>query len=345
MGFRVSYRLSLIVAIPALVVGTGALITAKTFFTTREVVGDLTRDLFREVSQQTVDKARSHLARAIPVADLLEQLGRQPTSAVAASDDQLAAMLLPVLRAFRDFSWVSYADESGRFVGASRQPDGSLRLNRSHIADGKTVLDEDDIGADGARTPRRHEADTGYDPRRRPFYQRAKESGARAWTDPYVFFDSGVPGISCAVPARGADGKLAGVFSVDFDLNSLSEFVAAIRLSPSSRVFVFTPEGQLLAHPAVRAPAKAGARASGELLSIAQTDDTIAQQLVKQVDLTQISKHAQSKSVTFRDNGLVYLGSVTSFPIEPGSPRHWLVGAYALESDFQGGVEDRKSVV
>lgn len=336
MGFRVSYRLSLIVAIPALVVGTGALITAKTFFTTQQVVGDLTRDLFREVSQQTVDKARSHLARAIPVADLLPQLGQ---SQAVATDDQLAAILLPVLRAFRDFSWVSYSDENGRFVGAARQSDGTLRLNRSHIIAGKTVLNEDAIAADGTRTPRRYQADTGYDPRQRPFYQRAKESGARAWTDPYVFFDSGVPGISCAVPARGADGKLAGVFSVDFDLNGLSEFVAAIRLSPSSRVFVFTPEGQLLAHPAVRATAKEGSRANGELRTIAQTDDTAAQQLVKQLDLIALGRSAQTKSVTFRDNGLVYLGSVTSFAIEPGSPRHWLVGVYALESDFQGGVE------
>lgn len=337
MGFRVSYRLSLIVAIPALVVGTGVLIGARTFFTTRAVVGDLTRDLFDKVSQQTADKTRSHLALAIPVVELLGQLHHAGT--IGTTDDQLTNALVPVLRAHPSFSWVSFADETGRFIGASRRPDGSLRVNRSHIVDGKTVRDEDDLLPDGKRQLRRHDPDTGYDPRQRPFYKAAKESGARAWTDPYVFFDSGVPGISCALPVRDPEGRFVGVFSVDFDLNGLSEFVASIDLSPSSRVFVFTPDGKLLAHPTVRAVAKEGARAAGELTTLEQSDDPQARALIGGLDLKAFAARAQQKAISFRQGGRTYLGSLTSFAIEPGSKLHWVIGAYALQSDFQGGIE------
>ncbi len=337
MAFRISYRLSLIVAIPALVVGTGALIAGRTFLTTRTLVDDLTRDRFAEVTDQTVDKTRAYLARAIPVVELLDQLAK--SGVVGTSDAQLATALLPVLRAHPGFAWVSYADETGRFVGAARRPDGSVHLNQSKIVDGKTVLDEHEVAPDGTVRLGRHEPDTGYDPRQRPFYQRAKESGKRAWTEPYVFFDSGVPGISCALPVRGGNGALAGVFSIDFDLNGLSEFVASIKLSPSSRVFIFTPEGKLLAHPTAHAVAKRGAKATGELLTLAHSEDAVARALIAGIDLPAFSASPQQRSISFVADGHKHLGRLTSFAIEPGDGRHWLVGAYAKESDFQGGVE------
>ena len=42
--------------------------------------------------------------------------------------------------------------------------------------------------------------DSGYDPRKRPFYERARSAGRMVWSPPYIFYDQGVPGVTCANP-------------------------------------------------------------------------------------------------------------------------------------------------
>ena len=42
------------------------------------------------------------------------------------------------------------------------------------------------------------------------------------------------------------------MFSVEFDLNALSEFIGGLSVSEHSRVFLFTPDETLLAHPNLR---------------------------------------------------------------------------------------------
>src|SRR5262249_35112184 len=146
-----------------------------------------------------------------------------------------------ILRAHPEFSWVSYSSADGSFTGAFHSSTtGETKVNQSTIADGKTALVEHVVEPDGSWRESKREADTGYDPRTRPFYQLAAKGTDVVWTDPYVFYDEGVPGITCAAPVRDASGALLGVFTIDFDLNSLSKLVAELSrdLSAHGEVFV-----------------------------------------------------------------------------------------------------------
>src|SRR5205823_4311993 len=176
--------------------------------------------LFAQVADQTAEQARAHVGQATPAVDTLTGLLARDSL----SEDELARRMLLVLRANPGFSWVSFSDPRGAFTGAQRSSDGALLLNRSSMEHGKTVMDEFAVDSGGRLSPRRHEGDTGYDPRLRPFYRQAIAARARVWTDPYVFYDEGIPGITCASPVYGADGELRGVLTVDFDLNALSAF-------------------------------------------------------------------------------------------------------------------------
>jgi hypothetical protein len=153
---RVSYRVSLIEAIPALVLATGGIIATRTFSASRDTVRGLADDLFREVAQKTVERTQSHLARAVPAIELLALLAKEGTLAAPGRDpDQVGRQLLPVLQANPGFSWVTYSERDGAFAGVYRTADGKVRLNTSRIVDGKTTASSRPTGAgDGSATPR-----------------------------------------------------------------------------------------------------------------------------------------------------------------------------------------------
>jgi adenylate cyclase len=262
--------------------------------------------------------------QAATAADLLSSilLDPQETADVRA----LSENLLAVLRANKGFSWVSYSDEDGTYTGARRRPDGKIIINRSTVANGKTTTDESLVNDDGSFMPIRHRDDTKYDPRTRPFYTLAKKANAPVWTEPYVFFDEGIPGITRAAPVRTRDGAIRGVVTVDFDLNVLSDFVRTLHTSEHERVFVYTKSGTILAHPKLNVVMTSGAGAEGKLVTKDDIDDPVVRAYfgTNGVDI-------------FLFEGERWFASTSGFPAEDGLP--WSVGAVAPESDFMGAVD------
>ncbi len=328
----ISYRLSLVLAIPLLIVVTGALIATNSYLTTRATVADLTGNLFGEAAQQTASVSRAHVAQAMPAVDLVAALLK---TANLEDTESLAARFEDVLRANPGFAWVSFSDVHGTFTGAYRAPGGELRWNRSHIEGGKTALLEERIDpGTRARTTLRSVADTGYDPRTRPFWTLATTRKKRVWTAPYVFFDQGVPGITCAEPVLDPSGALRGVVTVDFDLVVLSDFVKDVHLSPHATVFVATDDGVLLAHPRLGVVHATGKGAEGELV----TKDNVADPTVRAFFAAAPAElGARSTRFAFDDAGQRMVATRVRFEVDEGVA--WQVGAYAPESDFLGDVE------
>jgi len=317
-----SYRISLVVAIPLLVILTGGLIAGNSYVATRASIVRLASSLFTQIADQTADQARSHVRQASPAVDLLAAL-LSDEDVIPPSDD-LARRLLAVLRANSGFAWVSFSDETGAFTGAQRTADGSLLVNRSHIDGGKTTMDEHSVAKDGTWKLTRHVDDSGYDPRTRPFYAAATAAKKRVWVNPYVFFGEGVPGMTCAGPVYARDGKLRGVVTVDFDLDTLSAYVATLHPSPNARVFIYTASGTILADPGAHLVAQSGKGAEGVLV----TRDTIEDDLVRQY-------FRAPGASSFDYQGAPYFSVTRSFEHES---LNWSVAAVAPESDFMGDV-------
>jgi adenylate cyclase len=321
-----SYRVSLLFVVPLLVVLTGAAIAANSYITTRDSIANLADSVFDQAAKQASDEARAHVRQAATAADLLSSilLDPQETSDVRA----LAENLLAVLRANKGFTWVSYSDEDGTFTGARRRPDGSILINRSTVTNGKTITDENLVQDDNSWIPVRHREDMKYDPRTRPFYTKVRAEKKRVWTDPYVFFDEAVPGITCAAPVFARDGKLRGVVTVDFDLNVLSDFVRTLHTSEHERVFVYTKSGAILAHPKANVVVKPAGGAEGA--STIVTKDNIDDDVVR-------AYFGTNGVDVFMFGGERWFASTSEFPPEDGL--EWSVGAVAPESDFMGAVD------
>ncbi len=169
----VSYRISLVVVIPLLIVVTGAIIAGNAYFTTWRTIEDLTRKLLDQVSAEAVGRARAHLRQAEPAVELVAStLATAELPDDITGDDALAHQLVSVLRANPSFEWVTYGDEHGGFVGVT-QRHGKLRVNRSRVVGDHTEVTEHDVDADDAFTLAKRDTNH-YDPRTRPYYQRAR---------------------------------------------------------------------------------------------------------------------------------------------------------------------------
>jgi adenylate cyclase len=327
----ISYRLSLVVAIPFLIVLTSAILGSTSYVTTRKSVDALTRQLFDQVSTQAAEETRAHVLQAEPAVDLLvASISQMTDRGDITNDDALAVELVDVLRANAGFEWATFGDEHGSLVGAQRQGT-EIRLDKSFIENGKTIALDSTVNADGTHTPDvRTEND--YDPRKRPYYELAKKHHGRVWTPPYIFFNEGAPGITCAAPVYAKDGALRGVVTVDFGLEILSEFVRGLHLSPHAVVFLETDDGTILAHPTLHVVAKTGAGTQGELVTRKSASDPILAAL-----FAASPPNDARERFSFSVGDARWIGSERPFAIDEGL--HWSVAAAAPESDFDGPLQ------
>jgi sigma-B regulation protein RsbU (phosphoserine phosphatase) len=145
-----------------------------------------------------------------------------------------------------------------------------------------------------------------------------------------------VPGITCAVPVKDPSGKLRGVLTADFDLNALSDFISGLSVSEHSRVFLFTSDEVLLAHPDLRSVS--GERENAKLLTLADAGDPLVDAYranLKPETLTASESEAFHR-FAFRHDGTEFLGSATTFRV--GEDLVWVVGVVAPKADFIGDV-------
>jgi sigma-B regulation protein RsbU (phosphoserine phosphatase) len=339
-GRELSFGARLVISMCGLVLVSSAVVLFISQRSASTEARTLANSMFREVSRHAATRSQAYVERAVPVVDTLRQLGM--AGALALNDqDRLGAQLLSVLKANPGLSWVVYGDEQGRFTGAWFKSKGQLLVSESHVGvDGKSPLLLRDVMSDGTWQIDRRENDSGYDPRKRPYYIAAAalkhEDNPIAWVRPYVFYDQGVPGISCASPIYNSDGSVKGVFSADFTLNALSEFVASSRIGEHSTVFLFTDDRVLLAHPGTRL-VEQQTRGEGELLTLADAGDPLVDAFSENIPPAYLRSAGNSfHSFSFQYKGTNELASVTGFAVS--DDLIWFVGAVAPESDFLGGV-------
>jgi len=326
-----SYRTRLVLGIGALVLLTGAAITWLAHRSARQSTETLTDSLFREASAHAVDETRGFTERATPVVEALQQLGIE--SLTLDDADRLTRQLLAFLQSNPGLSWVSYSDEAGRFMGAYRS-EGQVRIRQTRIEGGKSPTSEYQVMPDGTWRLAQPEVDSGYDPRVRPFYTKAKTANRLVWLPPYIFYDQGVPGISCAAPLLDRTGRFLGVLTADFDLNALSTFVARLSVSPNSRFFMYTADETLLAHPTRRVVSIERQKSAGRLLTLADTDDRLVEAFRGRLPGSPLPEGTRESFQRFQfdHDGTEYLASTTAFRV--GDDQVWVVGAVAPKADF-----------
>ena len=330
LGLRLASPLSVLVLVPALVVGVGAFMAVSGQTSLRASIDTMAEARFIDQTAQASRHIRDMLGQADPLLDGFRAFVREQETPPTPFD--IAEHLSTSMHDRSGLSFVSLGSTEGHLTGVFLDDGGRFWLTDRQLGeDGRCHLRDFRIPAVGPPILEREDPDCGYDVRTRPFYDLAIERGRRTWTEPYVFFDSGVPGVTRAEPLLGSDGALLGVLSADFNLNDLSDFVDGLDTVPSGRVFVYTAAGEVLAHPGVRRIFGQDARGAGELLRVADLDDPVlAGFFAHQPELSPDATEALP--FVFEEGDGPYLAAVA--PCVVDADMIWYVGALAPESAF-----------
>ena len=83
----------------------------------------------------------------------------------------------------------------------------------------------------------------GYDPRKRPWYRSALETGGFVVTDPYLYASIEAFGITCAVPVDHPSGERIGVLGFDIMLEDLRSLVAGLDIGMNGKALLIDRKG------------------------------------------------------------------------------------------------------
>lgn len=210
-------------------------------------------------------------------------------------------------------AFVGFPD--GSFVFVSREGPG-FRIKRITAGPPRAVaihhLDADFVEINSETTP-----DDPFDPRKRPWYERASGTEELIWTAPYVFFTSRRPGVTAARAVR-VDGELAAVVGVDIELSALASLMDHLTVSENGEAFVISGP-DVVAAPS-RYEAKTGMNEDGSLRLLTTAELGVA--ALDRVGTNDIG--------VVRDGRDLVLGA--PFPLSQG-PK-WTVVIRAPVSDF-----------
>ncbi len=225
-----------------LAVTCGSLLAAV-FFAGESLRDDLAQEQLRELSRQTSAEFTGFFRPAEKVLRMARDWG---TTGNLDLDDAsaLTARFIPVLNNMPKATALVIGDTDGRSFYLSR--DGEAWLSRSLGADGQGNWQL--WAADGSPLAG-HEGRSDFDPRSRPWFSGALESGQDSvyWTRPYLFHTAQVPGITGAIGYRWPERpETRYVLGLDLPLKNILDALAGLQVGEQGQAFLTQADGSVL---------------------------------------------------------------------------------------------------
>jgi diguanylate cyclase (GGDEF)-like protein len=144
--------------------------------------------------------------------------------------------------------YIYYGNNQGQFLGVNRLDEKSVEIRIKTDADKPRQFFEVSELRDSrdSRKPTKVEQ-TIFDPRERPWYKHAAQTGKSSWASVYVDFAKDELVATRVRPVFDADKKLEGVLATDVSLLQLSRFVSTLTVSANGVAFLIDANGDLIA--------------------------------------------------------------------------------------------------
>ena len=321
--------LSLVLLIPLVVqISVAVGVTGwLSFRNGQKAVNDLATRLSLEVAARTKENFRSF-------GDVSHLFLQMNTAAIASGNldpedfPNLERYLWNQTKLSDRTTTIYYGDEQGRFLLLKREAENLVYIRDESTAPDRQIYRLD---SQGNRTELIKTAP--YDPRTRPWYTTAKQSGKATWSPIYVFTASPVLGITPVMPIYNETGNLRGVLAIDVTLSQISDFLKSIKISPSGQVFAIERSGEIVGSSTDELPfvtAKDGQKrllATDSKNQLIRSASTYLQQRFG--SFAQIDSQGQ---FTFDIDGKRQF--ITVAPLQDGRGLDWLIVVAIPEADF-----------
>ncbi|AUH33174.1 cache domain-containing protein [Paracoccus tegillarcae] len=316
------------------------LVVLSSYLTSEQALLNHARALLTDVGVNATEHTKGFLDPARGAAELAARLAQHR---VVASDDPvlLEQFLFQQLRVTPNFSGLYYGDENGNFVYIMRTDGpGPFRTKIIQTTPERSVKmmwrNEDFSIVDSTTDP-----EDMFDPRNRPWYQRAFEKMGTIWTEPYIFFSSKAPGITLASPVFSNEGTVRGVVGVDIEISSISEFLSRLRIGLSGKALMINQNGDVIAHPNLALIRTENSDGSLRFTQINELEDPIARAAFGTTGAAMTDTPSTRATFTdFEFEGSSYVGGVMPV-ISEELP--WTIAVYAPENDFIGEIKKNRA--
>ena len=281
----------------------------------------------QEIAQKYIDNATSNAVRQFggmvdSMTQPLEMAGDWAGSGKLSLNrvDALDDLLFPLLKRDRVLYGISVADTQGRSYYLTAHGDG---WQTQWIEDAGSGRESVVRYWDAANQEVSEETEpTTYDPRSRPWFSPALATEEVFWTQPYIFADRDVAGITASIAREVDEGKSQLVVAFDILLTDLFREIQRMAPTKNSRVLVFRNDARVYV--------PGGGNQAPEFLSLAEVDDPLIRKMAAAGEKLNVpSDEAFSMN---HDRQRWWCG----FQAMKGANRNVLVGVLVPESDIIG---------
>ncbi len=200
-----------------------------------------------------VDATSSQIeAMLSPAAHILFELQSLAQRDVLPLDkpDELSVFLIERLRANPDLAWVGWANIDNGYTAANRRSGNRLISYHASPEVNDSLPSLFEIDTEGNKTAifPADEISVPYRPKDRPWFEPAITASGLLWHKPYSF-GQGNYGISATLPLISEEQSHAtGVFTIDFFLEDIVDFLKQVELGESGRVILLAGDEVQIGH-------------------------------------------------------------------------------------------------
>jgi class 3 adenylate cyclase len=324
MASHASLRLALPVGLAVLLCAAVTGITLWSYTANRRDALALTDGALAALEERISTQVSTFLAVPERVLGLAAQFAGDspPTPAERKAAEETAVAVLNVVPML---ALIGYADANGNWLMVRRAASGALETKIIARDDGARRAFWLRTAPDGSRVQEADPSDL-FDPRTRPWWQRAQAAEGIAWTDVYVFFTDRQPGVTAARALRGGD--LPGVVMADIRLDELSRFLASLAVGRTGRALILDGDGRLVA----LGDRTRAVKVDGDTVSPAVLNELADPVLDRAFDLYRVDGPGRR---AFELSGKRHIVLATRLP---GDGRNWSLLMVVPEDDFVGFV-------
>jgi len=251
-GFRFRVLYGIILINTVFVIISGATILSSMWINSernaRELAGALIEEIQNTVANQTIVYFNSAKDANQDIVFMLYRYFTEPFNNID-NKDLLFEYYEEIMNKYLQFKMVYNADTAGSMMMLFRMNDGSFSKRLVHNTGTLIYTNwEHTNSANYGSYPNTIDpADTGYDPRKRGWYQLAGRERTPVWTSVYLFSTDNLPGYTHAIPLFDAEGNVTGVSSIDIAVEELSRFLGTMNPTPGTKIFILDKQNNLVA--------------------------------------------------------------------------------------------------
>ena len=325
------FKIDIVVIFCLILIPTVMVIATYSYYKNSRAALSMANRLVEKITASVVDKTTNYMLPAQRISMITSSLLKESGYELK-PDSMLERYLVSIVRNQPQIAIAYYGSEKGEFLKADHLDKSRPMLTKfvSGQSDKQAFVLERYLNENNDLLEEKKVNNVDYDPRGRPWYAETKSAMVPYWTEPYIFVDSGRPGISAACPVANAAGILKGVVAMDISLGELSEFMRTNRISDNGLMFIMDQNNKLIAFPD-----------SERMLDI--VDGKIVtvrvEELKEQWIRTAVRRNEDNNETHFsyESGGKTFLAYFSKFPETFG--KEWQIVVIAPEDDFLGLVK------